>query len=250
MSQSSEIQKIIGQIQQLRALAKSTHSRAEAEVCIATAAKLIAKFQLEEAEIAAQTGKSSEGIDVVNEHIIYETGRSTPWKTELVWGLAKLNGLFAYSSPIRDSVTHRRGKRYRVIGRLSDIQLGTYMFEYLTTTISQMVNDYIPTGAKRGVNPNRESWCLGCVRGFLAKMKVERDAVNQLGSSTALVFIGNKAKEAEEAFKKSQPDIKWTSTIPSKANITSTFESGYRKGQTLTINQGMGGANTTKSLHK
>lgn len=49
MTEPSKIEKIIGRINQLRAISKSTHSRAESETCLQLASKLIAQYQLEEA---------------------------------------------------------------------------------------------------------------------------------------------------------------------------------------------------------
>ena len=246
MTEPTKIQKVIAKIQQLRKISESTHSKAEKETTIALAAKLIAEYQLSEAEVAVKENVNEE-IDLTNEHIIYETGRSTPWKMELVFSLAKLNGLFAYSSQIRHSTTHKRATRYRVIGRISDIEIARYMFDYLVSTIQELVNEFVPTAKQRGVNPARESWCLGCVRGFIAKMNAEREKVNQTATSTALVFIGNKAKEAEEAFKGANKSIVWGKRQASKAQVTAdTFYSGYRKGQTLTVNPGMGTTETKK----
>ncbi len=242
-----KLSKIIGRINQLRAISCSTHSKAERETTLLIAAKLIAQHQLDEAQLIVETGNAGEPIDLDSESIIYESGRLNAWKSELALSLAQLNGLFVYNAQVRNAETHRKGNRYRVIGRRSDIEVALYFMSYLTAMISDLSYDYVPKAhdAKRGVNPERESWSLGCVRGYVAKMKAERDEVNRAGTSSALVFIGNKAQEAKAAWQE-KTGIKLTkSTYRSHAQHNSeTFNSGYKKGQTLTVNQGLGGNNS------
>lgn len=239
----SKAEKIIEKIKALRNIANSTHSKHEKETAFALASKLIAEHQISEAEIEIKTGKGEED-DLVNGAIIYETGRSTPWKTELVWGLAELNNTYALKFPIRDSKTHRQGSRYRIFGKPSDIQITIYMFEYLTSTISELVNDYVPTGFKRGVNPARESWCLGCVRGFLNKMDVERRQVFQSASTSTAMVLVNRQQQIKKAYEEKHK-VKISQTAASKAQHDyNYFDSGFQKGKTLTVNPGLNGNET------
>lgn len=241
---NEKLQKIIARVNQLRAISKSTHSRHEAETTAALAAKLIAEYQVSEAQIETELGKSDDPLDLENEHIVYETGRTTPWKARLVWGLADLNGVYAYVSHIRHATTHKQGARYRIIGRVSDIEITKYMFEYLVSTISELVNDYVPSGNKRGVNPERESWCLGAVDGFISKMKSERDAVMRQATSQAMVLVSQKREEAKTKFL-AKSKLKMRNVAASKAQVNAdTYGSGYRKGQTLSVNKGIGGSDT------
>lgn len=239
---NEKLQKVIARINQLRAISKSTHSKAEAETTLALASKLIAEYQLSEATIEMESGKTDDPIDLDGEHIIYETGRLVQWKSELALGIAELNGLFLYNAVVRGQESHRKQTRYRIIGKRSNIAIAMYMWEYLVNEISSLVDDYVPGGKKRGVNPERESWCLGCVRGFMAKMRAERQEVMKQATSTALVFVGNQAKEAEDAFKKKTGIKLVPSGYKPKGQITDTYNSGYRKGQTLSVNQGLEGA--------
>lgn len=240
MTEPTKLEKVIAKIRQLRAISESTHSRAERETTIHLAAKLIAEYQLSEAEIVAQ-GKEGEEIDLTGEHIIYESGRRTLWKNNLAIGLAELNGLFLYNAQVRGGKSHRLVTRYRVIGRKSDIEIALYMMSYLVSTISELADDYVRPTNKRGGNPERESWCVGCVAGFIAKMKAARDAVNQQATSTALVFIGNKAKEAKDAFiAKTGITLEAQKYRSAAQHRSELYHSGYRKGQTLNVNPGMG----------
>lgn len=243
--EETKTQKVIGKINALRKIADSTHSKAEKETCLTLAAKLIAEFQLEESELAVKDSANAELIDLDSESIIYESGRISQWNSELACGIASLNGLYIINAWVRNAETHRKGNRYRVIGRRSDVEIALYMMSYLTTMITELSFDYVPGNrdGKRGVNPERESWSLGCVRGFIAKMQAAKDDVNKAASCTALVFIGNKVEEAKTAYmaKAGIKKMRNTSYRP-KGQITGeTYHSGFRKGQTLTVNPGMGG---------
>lgn len=244
---NEKLQKIIQRINQLRAISKSTHSKAEAETTLQIASQLMAQYQLDEATVEAETGKINDPIDLDSEHIIYESGRISQWKSELASGIANLNGLFIYNAIVRGGISHRKQSRYRIIGKASNIQIALYMWEYLLGEITNLAADYVPGKiGQRGVNSERESWCLGCVRGFLAKMKAERETVMKSASSTALVFIGNQAEEAKKAFLNKTGMVLGRSTYHSKAQRDAdTFNSGYRKGQTLSVNQGLGGGSGT-----
>lgn len=243
---NDKISKLVARINQLRAISKSTHSKAESETCLQLVSKIIAEHQLSEATIQAETGKTDDPIDLDSEHIIYESGRKTPWKFELAVGLAKLNGLFIYNANVRSSKSHRMVSRYRIIGKRSNIAIALYMWDYLLEEIQYWADMYIPQRrGTRGVNPERESWSLGCVRGFLAKMQAERDSVLKQATSTALVFIGNQAKEAEEAFLEKTGIALTYKNYHSKAQTNyDSFQSGYRKGQTLNVNPGMNAGDT------
>jgi len=245
----SKTEKVIGKINALRKIADSTHSKAEKETCMILAAKLIAEHQLSEAELAVTQGNIGEPIDLDSESIIYESGRINQWKSELAVGIAGLNGLFIMNSHIRHAETHRKGNRYRVIGRKSDVEIALYMMVYLQSMIFDLSYDYVPgnNGGKRGVNPQRESWSLGCVRGYLAKMQAEKDAVNKAATSTALVFIGNKALEAKNAYmaKAGIKKMGKSQYRPQGHTDAATFASGFRKGQTLSVTQGLNGSGET-----
>lgn len=248
----TKVQKIIAKIQQLRAIAGSTHSRAEAETCLGLVTKFITEFQIAEADIQSQLGPNEDPIDLDSESIIYESGRKNVWKAELAIGLADLNGLFLYNAQVRGGKAHRLINRYRIIGRKSDVELALYMMAYLVSEIGRLADSHFTVGqfgvdedgrlvGKRGVNPQKESWCLGCVRGFITKMKAEKAEVMKQASSTALVFIGNKSKEAEEAWQSKTKTKLVKSTYRSKAQVDAdNYRSGYVEGQKLSVSAGLG----------
>ncbi len=230
-------QKIALRIAQLRACAKSTHSRPEAETMLAVAAKLIAEYQLSDAELEAASGKSSEEEMVTSfkdaddlSNVLYDTGRSTPWKMELVFGLGKLNGLYVLQ------YKGSRRSRYRGFGRKSDLEIAKYMFDTLVSLITSLGFDYVPGARTRGVNPERESWCLGCVRGFLHKMNVEKEKVLSTGSSAAMVLVSSRSDVSKGAWQAAHPKQKTTDRAASRAKVNyDAMNSGFRKGQTLEV---------------
>lgn len=244
MSETTNLEKIKARILNLRRLAKGTHSIHEAEAAAKAASKYMAEFQISEAELVSRGEATAEDIDVEGEHIIYDTGRSTPWKAELAWKIAELNGLYCLKY---HKSSAGRGSRYRVFGCKSDIEVALYMFQYLVGLIQELVDAAHPAGNifvddegrlrnKRGVNPEKESWALGCVRGFVDKMNAERNAVLRSGSSGAMVLVSNKAKNAEEAYLNKNPEAKIGKAAASKAQRDHLAMSrGYAKGQTISV---------------
>lgn len=235
-----ELDKVIFRITQMRKIAASTHSRAESETMLSKAAQMLAQYSLTEAELLSQNdGTNVSGINVIQENIIYESGRTVLWKSTLAMGLAKLYGLLILSSPVRHPVSHRNITRYRVIGQDSDVKMALYLMETLLTEIKELAELYVPSGstAKKGSNRERESWSLGCVKGFLEKMTAEQEVVFQQASSQALTLLGNKVQSATEAFegyhgrKLGQPKKVYHKTHIDKE----TYESGLKKGHKLTI---------------
>jgi hypothetical protein len=241
---NEKIQKMIARINQLRAISKSTHSRAEAETTAALAAKLIAEYQISEAQIEAETGKTNDPLDLDGEHIIYETARTTEWKRQLANGIADLNGLFIYNATVRGKESHRKQSRFRIVGKVSAIQVAQYMWSYLVETITSLADDYVPPTNKRGVNPDREQWCLGAVRGFLDKMNAAKKEALKLSTSAAMVLVNNAAQEAEQAFlKKTGIKLRYVTHVSHAQKREDMYASGYKQGQKLNVNPGMGGSN-------
>jgi hypothetical protein len=240
-----KLAKIIQRIQQLRALSASTHSKGEAEATAAAAAKLIAQYHISEAELSGKPSQDQIFTDQnAEQNVIYEAGRMTPWKQNLAFRLSTLNGCYALKYQMRQSKSHRQGSRIRAFGRLGDIELTKYMFDYLVKVIAELGFDYVPAGkGPRGVNPDRESWCLGCVDGFIKKMESEKEAVLRASSSQAMILVSNKENDAKEALFNNNPDLKVGSGVGSKMQIKKDFfGSGYRQGQKLTVNRGLGGS--------
>jgi hypothetical protein len=237
----NETNKIIARIRALFALAESSHSKAEKETAAATAQKLIAQYQVSQAQLDEVAGKQNEEDDLEGK-IVYETGKKNQWKSELAFGLSELNNAYCLEfNGIRTETGHRRGKRYRVFGRPTDIALTIYMFEFLVNTINSLSFKFIPKTQTRGVNPERESWCLGCVRGFLSKMKEAKGGVLAEANQTTAMILLNRPKEIEEKYV-AKTGNKISNVKPSKARITQlAFTSGYNKGQTLEVNAGLAG---------
>lgn len=231
-----DLQKIIARIKQLNAISKSTHSRAEAETTTTIAAKLIAEYQISQAQIDADD-PSSDPIDLTTEHIIYEARRIVAWKSRLAMGLAHLNGLFIYNAWVRGEANHRKQTRYRIIGKKSNIEITMFMWDFLTNIINDLATQNIPT-YHRGVSSERESYCLGCVDGFLKKMQNEREeTLKASNNTTAMVLVRNQVKEAKEAFL-SKTGIKLSShSTKSAVSKDGNYASGYVRGGTINVSR-------------
>lgn len=234
------VEKAILKVQQLRNLASSTHSRAEAEAAIAAASKLILENQLSEEELRIKEGSNAEPIDMSEDNIIYESGRITPWKYYLCLGLAEFQGCYALNCHVRGGKSHRKINRIRLIGRKSDVVVALFMMEYITSEIDRLVNIYQPA-IQRGVSVERLSFCLGAAQGIISKMNEEKRVIMKTATSTALVHLGNRVENAEQAFKDKNPHMRiGRSSYQSKAQVsTDHHKMGFEQGKKIQMNKGL-----------
>jgi hypothetical protein len=73
MDQSKQ-EKIIDRIRNLRNLANKNPNKHEAQAAASAAAKYMAEFQISEAELVSRGEAIAEGIEIDEDHCIYETG--------------------------------------------------------------------------------------------------------------------------------------------------------------------------------
>ncbi len=240
---------IIAKIQKLISLSKGTHSRHESEVAMAMATRLMMEHQITEAQLQVDTSQVNDPLDLTGNKVVYETKKINLWKNNLVAGLAELNGLFVLVSQPRDPESHRKVSRYQLIGKESAIQITIYMFDAIVAEIGRWADVEVPSRGKRGVSPERESYSLGCVNGFIAKMMAEKNEALKKATSQAMVLIKNQADDAKKAWmiaNNRKKDLKETS-YRSKATISSSYEDkGFARGQTMNVNQGLGSSSTAK----
>lgn len=249
MESDSKVARVIQKIRALLKLSESTHSQAERESAMSLAQELIAQYQVAQADIDAANGKAEEQDDLEGK-VIFESARASGWKSELAFAVASLNNTFCLKfSGVRGEASHKRGSRWRVFGKPSDIEITQYMFESLVTTITELSKQYVPFGLRRGVNPERESWALGCVRGFITKMtQAKAGVLATANQSTAMVLV-NRPKEIEGKVLANDKTLKLRAGVPSKAQIKNTaFQSGFQKGGTLSVNPGMGASGNVSKL--
>lgn len=239
---NNKVQSVLDKINKLRVLAKNNTSPQEAEAAAKAAEKLIAEFQVSEAELAAA---NPQAVSInLSGAPLYETSRKTAWKDFLAWQLAKLNGCFCLVWYERPRQSKKRGKSvYRVYGTNEDIQLTLYVFNFCVEEIGRMADMFAPS-LHRGVDTYRANFCAGMAKGIVDKMEEQRQETFRQASSTAMVWLGNKSGAAEDAWKKANPKEAEKMTNDNyRSGITRdeyAFSAGYETGKDVEINKALG----------
>ena len=127
--------KIIEKIQKLLALSQSPNAE-EAASAAAMAAKLMAQYELEEADIRVATGGVNE--DPIDDSLLEDLfGKNIiKWKDFLLVGLVKAFHCHGYFTTNKAT----GNVAYRIIGRKSNVQTVNYMFKYLVNEVTNMAN--------------------------------------------------------------------------------------------------------------
>ncbi|HVO72517.1 MAG TPA: DUF2786 domain-containing protein [Ignavibacteriaceae bacterium] len=225
---------IIDRVKKLRSLATSSNVH-EAANASAAAERLIQQFRLTEAELQDESNQEIiEGDDY-----LYETGKVVQWKMSLARYLAELYGVYLFNDTNR-SETGRQITRIKMVGKRTDIELLFYSFHALINEITRLCDKNV-VSHNRGVSVERNSYCLGAVHGIVVKMQEEKAEVAKTTTSTALVALNNRQKEAERwAFQ--EHDIRRVKAHNSQASISgNSYNSGLQAGKNITLRAGLKG---------
>lgn len=246
---NDKLNAVIEKIRKLHALSASTTSLSESETCLATAARLMSDYQLSEAEIEAKGGETDDPVDVDGEHFLYESGRIQRWKYRLAHDVAKLFNLYSYNHytyPKDRKTTH-----IRILGKKSGIMLASYTYEVVAFEIARWADIEVPSRGKRGVSPERESYCLGCVYGYLEKMNAQKKNAMSGASSQALSLIDGAAERIKDEFvTKTGTELTAVKYRP-KGNLDGDlFARGLERGKNINVNPSINGTNTPNKLHQ
>jgi hypothetical protein len=180
------ISPIIEKVQKLLALAKSSNA-GEAANAAAAANKLIDQYRLSVADLEYK-GQAEEPVEE-DQSFIYETGKVTRWKVELIDALVKHYGLYVWNDA--DWSSGRMYTRYRLVGRKSDITIAKYLYSWLSVECQRLVGLYA-NGQSSSRSAGRiyvASYCDGFVAGIKHQLAVSRSEVQKDSTSEALVKI-------------------------------------------------------------
>jgi hypothetical protein len=243
----SDIAKIIDKVKKLRSLGSSNNPN-ESAAALAAAEKLIIEHQIQQADLELSSPEKADALELQGV-VLYETGRITPYKNFLAWEIAKISDCYALDWHEREIGRTRRVHKRKLYGKKDDIELALYLFEYACSEISR-VADMFCYSVSRGVDAYRQNFTLGMAEGIIAKMREEKAAALQNATSTAMVFLGNKIKKAEDAFLNANPRIKVRAvhTSSSMSQDAKARQFGFQQGKDLDIRRGMKNSNDIKQI--
>lgn len=221
---------IADKIRKLLALADGAGTEAEAANAAARAAALMARYQIEQADVDTLVRDAEDPMTRVNTET---TGRLAGWRKSLAGGIAAGCGC---SVIIMRS--HRAGESYlSFFGRTSDVQAAVYMFGALSTEIERLAKRNASGRGAAYVN----AYKLGAATTIAGRLRAQRaETIEQARlagvSSAALVKVTDSCAIARTFAEKTIGKI--GTAAPSRCSSGSGFQAGERDGRNVKLGGG------------
>lgn len=228
---TTQISSVIAKVQKLLALSNSSNAN-EAANAASAANKLIDEYRLSTADITTDQHESDPMVE--DDSYIYETGRIVQWKQTLINVLADHYGVANYNNTYFPE--GRKVSRFKLLGRLSDIQIVRYMFTWLNSECQRLA-DYQVKGQGRVVVA---SYCVGFVYGIETQLKASRKEVQQTATSSAIIKLDARLQESLDFLYAKHTNLK---TVKSKSQSQldyNAFMSGQQQGQRIHLGSALG----------
>lgn len=181
MSENQRLNALLEKVAKLRALAARATTQAEAEAAAAQAEAIIAKYQIDEAQLESVNATAAEAI--AEQAPLWQGQRRESWTCILAHGLSEDHGCaFVWYN-------HEHGSTYRIAGRPSDVAIVRYLFAWLTVEISRL-------SQREHGRSARNAFRIGAVDGFLATTRAARKQVQcaEKATGTAMVLADRHAQ--------------------------------------------------------
>ena len=210
-------EKLLGRVQKLLAMAKhSASNENEASIALRRAESMMRKYDIQYAELTAQTLKQDDMVAA-------ETGeaRNSTWVWNLAWA----------ASFITSTMPTKRSGEVRFCGTPEDTQVALMMFDYLVGVTERLAKKF--EGTRRG----RNSFKMGVVEGILVQcraIKAEREAeLSKATTGTDLVVV--KKDLIVKHF-----NLRYGSGRSYSVGCNSSYNAGYAKGKKVSLNSQVG----------
>lgn len=209
-------EKIIDKVRKLLALATSSNEH-EAAAAAAKAQELLLKYNLSESQVTI--GDLEEKAEHSEFYEKYKSG----WMGQLMYGICQSLCCEMVSS------TQYKGKTFHIFGKPSNIEVATYLYEYLRREVIKIQPHY-----------NKLAFSMGAVVTINKKLRQTFTEFQKASDQTmALVHVQNQAAIAlrNEVFPK-------LSKGRSASLDSYAFSEGRRAGEGIAIHRGVGNTNT------
>lgn len=234
--------KIIEKIAALLRLAENAGTAAEAENAAAHAARLMAQYRVDAAEVGASGVEPEEPIHCATEALYEEDARATTWLGVLALGIAKSQSCEVWYS--------RRGWRrvLRIAGRASDIAAVRYLYAYLSCEIDRLARGAQRSGAIAPGKTAANNFRHGAVSEVIARLKSETQAVYTAAGSTALATVDDH-RAAVRVWTQKFTGSSLRAKSSSRSNVDyHAREAGREAGRAIPINRGLNEARGVRAL--
>lgn len=214
---------IIEKVKRLQALSKSSNLN-EAMNAAAIANRLIDEHRLTEEDL--DDNPMVDDLDPV-----YETGKITTWKNNLVILVAGHYGCAVYIAQ-----TYPNGRKYssyHLVGKKSDIEIAKYMIIYFMNQCDNLSG--IHARGKGRIYAN--SFCLGFVSGVVQKLNESRKDIESKSGSDIIHLDSRKMEAANFLMKKE--NLKKIDQHSNARYDSSGYNNGFKSGKGLEVNSGL-----------
>lgn len=228
-----DIYHVIDKVKKLRSLTFSNNAN-EAAAAASAANKLIDQYRLSEIDLAVE-GSDSDSI-VEDDSYIYETGRITQWKSNLIRVLASHYGVADYINNYYPE--GRKVSKFKLVGRSSDIQIVRYMFAWLNTECQRLSNLQVKGQGHVVV----ASYCRGFVAGIAIQLKASRQEIQKNATSSAIIKLDARLQESEKFLYSKHADLKSVETKSHSKLNPQAFMAGQQQGKNIHLGSAMSGS--------
>lgn len=236
-TQSDKIKSIIEKIAHLRALASKAGTQAEAEAAAGMAEKLIAQYEIEEADLESAGSQAAEEVEEGEVLHAYEGSHAESWRGTLACGLAKIHGCYSFHGREGDKAVQR------IAGRPSSVAIVRYLFGWLCYEIERLAQN------ERG-RAARHAFKMGAVSGYLSVLrKAQQQATAAQQTPTAQGFglvVVSRAEEAQRYFEKALK-VKFV-TRTTRVTDGGAYGRGREAGSSLSTGAGLNGGRPLPAL--
>lgn len=225
----SDISKVISRVIHLRKLSEGNANIHEARAAAAAADRLIQEYRLSQAELEC-SGKEPQ--EPMHKAVMHEGGRRTAWRETLARSICNHYGCSWYI--FRSNLN--RSLNYIVVGRQSDTEIASYMFEWLSAEIERLCKFY-----SKGMGVRfAKSWLDGAAEGVADTFRQRKQEMQNQPSSSAMVLLDNRIKESNEFMRQSNPNMQSSKAIRGGSSYSARV-SGYNVGKNIQIREGLSG---------
>lgn len=235
----SDIKAVVEKVQKLLSLSKSTNAN-EAAAAAHAANRLIDQYRLSNADLEIES--SIQELLEEDEGYIYESGKVTPWKQQLMRRLISHYGLYHWNDT--SFATGRQVSRFRLVGRRSDIEIAKYMFAWLTMECQRLSNMEVRGHGRVAVS----SYCEGFVKGISDQLSLSREEAKKEATSEAIVRIDARSAEAEKYLYQIRTNLVIAKSKSYRRINPTAFAMGKIRGEEIHLGKSLVTGNVTKLL--
>jgi hypothetical protein len=213
--------KIVDRIQKLLALSTSSNPH-EAATAAAKAAKMMADYELEEADLRVESGEANSDPIETTFFDGVEGRRTSTWKGAILLGLVKAfgcHGWYDYSIageyPNRVKIT-----KFKVIGRKANVQTANYMYLYLVREITRLCNEAwlaVPASLASVTHGKhwKNSFYIGASSEIYRRLVEQVQEAKKQAQTPGLVLVRKDQEEVDLYFNTNKPRLsKMTMSAP------------------------------------